>query len=144
MVMSLFTSSTFAQEVRGVETRRVIYHGEVYKLYYNTRNRNSVFFANSDEYFGFEFANRNKISVSVSIEVFYNGKEDGTLGKEIVLKPGEIYILKKPSLPRYREGSGYSDLWYDDTTAEKWEKAESNGKNYADQYYFKYKAYKLQ
>ena len=69
--------------------------------------------------------------------------EDGTLGKEIVLKPGETYILKKPSLPRYREGSGYSDLWYDDTTAEKWEKAEQNGKEVADRYYVKYKAFRL-
>lgn len=142
-MMNLFSAHVFAQEVRGVETRRVIYHGELYRLEYCTRNRNFVFFANSDEYYGFEFVNRNSVSVSVNIEVYYNGAEDGTLGKEIVLKPGEKYILKKPSLPRYIEGSGYSGLWYDDTTAEKWEKAENNGKAVADQYYVKYKAYKL-
>ena len=112
----LAATDLFAQnEVRGVETRRVIYDGPNYRDMYT-------------EYYGFEFSNRNSIPVSVSIELWCNssGYEDPILvtTKDVVLDPGEKYILKQEN---------NSIFWVHD----------GNSLNISD-YYVKYKAYKLE
>lgn len=109
------TDLSAQNEVRGVETRRVIYDGPNYRGMYT-------------EYYGFEFSNRNSIPVSVSIELWYNsrGYEDPKLvtTKDVVLDPGEKYILKQEN---------NSFFWV-------------HGSNSLEisNYYVKYKAYKLE
>ena len=49
-----------AQEVRGVETKLVKYHGSEYENYSGT----------SDLWFGYSFRNMNSIPVSVDIELY--------------------------------------------------------------------------
>lgn len=109
------TDLSAQNEVRGVETRRVIYDGPNYRGMYT-------------EYYGFEFSNRNSIPVSVSIELWYNsrGYEDPKLvtTKDVVLDPGEKYILKQENNSVFRIH-------------------DNNILNIND-YYVKYKAYKLE
>lgn len=110
------TDLSAQNEVRGVETRRVIYDGPTYYRDMYT------------EYYGFEFSNRNSIPVSVSIELWRNSSEyeDPILvtTKDVVLDPGEKYILKQEK---------NSIFWVHD----------SNSLKISD-YYVKYKAYKLE
>lgn len=119
------------QEVRGVETQRVIYHGESYR--YRDGNDFRAMPKESDEYYGFEFTNKNKISVSVSIEVYERGSIEDKIctTKEVILNSGESYILKQPLLYKYVE----SHVWPNS--------GEKNGRENADRFYVKYKAYKL-
>ena len=99
MAICLFATNAFAQmqEVRGVETRRVVYNGPEYSVGYNKYT----------EYYGFEFHNMNSVSVSVDIELYRretdtdswgNKKQDILIAtKTIVLKPNEIYLYKRES-----------------------------------------------
>lgn len=124
MAICLFATNAFAQmqEVRGVETRRVVYNGPEYKESGYTYT----------EYYGFEFHNMNSVSVSVDIELYRrvtdtdswgNKKQDILIAtKTIVLKPNEIYLYKRESDSGFRVHS-----WH----------------NYIDRYYVTYKAYKL-
>lgn len=117
VVMCLFTTSAFAQEVRGVETRFV---------------KDEVIEKNEDDQlYNVEFTNRNSIPVSVTMELWQESSGTGRdaepekllATKDIVLYPGESYVWevrKKKHGTRLR-----SDSWY-------------------DHYYVKYKAYKLQ
>lgn len=141
MFMSLFTTSLFAQEVRGVETRLAEYYGDKYPViiddgldnYFNRPHYKS-------EYYGFEFTNKNSIRVSVEIEVYRRNDNKDTneptlvTTKEIVLAPNEKYIMKYPVLRKYDRRDGKYT----------WENHEIGGKNIANSYYVKYKAYKLQ
>lgn len=111
-------------KVRGVETRRVIYDGPQYKVY------NEYY----TEWYGFEFSNRNSIPVSVSMELWirtrtsydsYDGKEQVVTTKDVVLDPGEKYILKQ------------ENNWI-------FTVHDRNSRRYIDDYYVKYKAYKLE
>lgn len=139
VLLFISLTSVLAQEVRGVETKRSIYNGESYEVYvasaraYNIGRKHS----NHTEYIGFEFKNLNSISVSVSIEVYRKGTNQLIDSKEIVLKPSESYIHKYPKLELYcsHKNLGYvNDL----------EEAEKYGKAEAENYYVKYRAFKLQ
>lgn len=115
-VLICFASvSAFAQEeVRGIETRKVAY--ELYDTYKDYYNRETELWR-----WGFEFHNANSISVSVDIELYeHRNGEQLRDTKTIVLKPNETYVFKQ-------ENNG----------AFKGPKAPEN-------YYIKYKAYKLQ
>ena len=121
-------------EVRGIETRRVVYDGPEYGYSYNMSR--SKYEKWSTEYYGFEFYNRNSIPVSVSIELWCQGYYDGyywlekpTLitTKEAVLDAGEKYIFKPERSDNFRE--------HQDTHMN------MIGIN---SYYVKYKAYKLE
>ena len=139
MAISLFATNMLAQEVRGIETKRVVYTGEEYKLYVDTRwgSREE---GKSDKYFGFELTNQNSISVSVTIEVYKKGNPDKMIEmKEIVLKSKECYVQKYPSIQKY-QGEPYNEGDYTSRMAYR----ESRGRSEAEQYYVKYKAYKLQ
>lgn len=123
MAMSLFATNAFAQmqEVRGVETRKVIYDGPEYECGYGRTEY-------STKYIGFEFHNSNSIKVSVDIEIYkagYNGKETLLTTKSITLKPNETYTYKQENNDAYRK-KGYQV----DTGA-------------AEYYIVRYKAYKV-
>ena len=137
MAMSLFATNVVAQEVRGVETRIALYNGESYDLMYEGRNYDYKF-AESTEYYGFEFKNLNSISVSVAIEVYKKGNPDKMIDtKEIVLKSKESYIHKYPIIPKYQGKIGYQE----DRNKEK---LAISGSYVKANYYVKYKAFKLQ
>ena len=117
-----------AQEVRGIETRRVIYDGPQYSCGYN---------CSSTKYYGWEFTNRNSCAVSVDITLSHQGgaysnNYDVTSipshvvkTQSIVLEAGETYIFKREEHQTTRVDynmSGYS----------------------ISEYYIEYKAYKLQ
>ena len=121
-LMCFASANAFAQEVRGIETRRVIYEGPKYSC--------------GNQYYGWEFTNRNSCAVSVDATLFHNG---GTYGnayhtevipstpvktQSFVLNAGESYIFK-------REGH-YST------------RVECNDGFSIDEYRIEYKAYKLQ
>lgn len=132
LTLSMFATSAFSQEVRGIETRRVTYEGPRYEdpgqglhsSWYNT-------------YYGFEFHNLNSIRVSVDIELYVRNKYDNYEPdklidtKSIVLKPNETYVYKRESDFSFMKGGnpdGYSISMHHDIR----------------DYYVKYKAYKVQ
>ena len=126
-------SYALAQEVRGVETKRTIYHGESYEVYHTAYSGNRRIDSEQTEYIGFMFTNLNSISVSVSIEVYRKDNNQLIDTKDIVLKPNESYVHKYPELTLYRRDIG-NDMEY----------AKKLGQAEAERYYVKYKAYKLQ
>lgn len=139
MAMSLFASNVFAQEVRGVSTRRVIYESD---NQYDADNGGK-----SGRYYGWEVTNNNSISISVDITLYQQGYEitssNGLVTsvspsviktQSITLKSKESYIFKNEDMCATRVDrqcpyiSGYDN-------AARWE---------IKHYYIEYKAYKLQ
>lgn len=116
--MSLFTTSAFAQlqEVRGIETRLVEYIGNSYSL-------EGVLVDENIPMYGFELHNTNSITVSVDIELYYKSSDGDKLvtTKSVTLKPGETYIFKQEKL---------------------WTFIKKEGR--INNYYIRYKAYKVQ
>lgn len=134
--MILMGSSVYSQmqEVRGVETQKVIYSGDEYNYYIGyTRHT-------SNDYYGFEFINKNSISVSVSIEVYQRGMDEDKIvaTKEVVLKSSESYVLKEPTLYKICMKDGALSCMVSGYDSD-----EKGGKEHAEQFYVKYKAYKL-
>lgn len=126
-VMSCVSIESFAQEVRGVETRIVIYEGSEYRRSYSS-DKNIY-----DRWAAFEFTNLNSITVSVDATLHHT-KAGVRSKKSFVLQPGESYRWKHEN--EYAPTNGYSDYnfkVYNDST---WE-----CENY---YYVEYKAFKLQ
>lgn len=128
VLMCLASVSAIAQEVRGIETRRVIYDGPQYSCGYN---------CNSTKYYGWEFTNRNSCTVSVDITLSFQG---GTYGnnydvtsvpssivktQSVVLQSGESYIFKREE----HRCTKVDDQSYDYPISS---------------YYIEYKAFKLQ
>lgn len=113
----LFTfamSIVSAQEVRGIETRRIIYDGPQYSYSssYSTR------------YYGWELTNKNSIKVSVDITL--SSQTNGVVKTQsVVLKPEETYIFK-----REEHVSTHVDDWTNTSPI--------------SMYYIEYKAFKLQ
>lgn len=120
-VMSFISIEAFAQEVRGVETRIVIYEGPEYthdKIY--------------NRWAAFEFTNLNSITVSVDATL-YHTKAGVRTKKSFVLQPGESYRWKhEKESTTLTNGATYFKV-YDGST---W-----YHENY---YYVEYKAFKLQ
>lgn len=87
MLMTILgIGNVYCQEVRGIETKRVIYQGEKYVIGKNTYYT----------HYGWELKNRNSIPVSVEITLNYKG-ENGieiVTTKDVVLSSGETYIFK--------------------------------------------------
>lgn len=129
-VLMCFTSmSLFSQEVRGIESRRVIYEGG---KEYRTSNSAYGHERYSTEYYGWEFKNCNSCGVSVDISLFTQATEDYgraipakvLVTKSIVLQAGETYIFK-PEI-------------YDTQTTHQYEGSTIH------KLYVEYKAFKLQ
>lgn len=131
MTMCLFTINTFAQEeVRGIETRRVIYEGPKYITGYSGNNTYAT------QRYGWEITNRNSITASVDITLYCQveincggNRQPAGVAKtqSIILKPGETYIFK-------REEHCSTEVKH----------ASSNCCPHISSYYIEYKAYKLQ
>lgn len=128
LTLSMFATSAFAQEVRGIETRRVTYQGPRY---------NDIGSSYYDTYYGFEFRNLNSIKVSVDIELYQQGEKNNPDKlidtKSIVLNPDETYVYKRESDNSFRKGNkddGYS--------------CAGGYHNDIHYFYVRYKAYKLQ
>lgn len=144
MAMGLFATKTFAQEVRGVETRLAEYEGDMYSVYaYPHVNANDTREFSFSTYYGFELTNKNSIPVSVSVEVYRRDEKEDRLvaTKEIVLASGESYILKQPKLKKYNDDSRPN---HHSVSSPVKSNLESYGKSYADYFYVRYKAYILQ
>lgn len=117
------TSIVLAQEVRGIETRRVIYDGPRYSYgwsgeYHSTR------------YYGWEVTNQNSIRVSVDITLWsqarYQGDQNNIVKTQsLILKPGETYVFKREE---------HRSTKVDDPDSD----------NPISSYYIEYKAFKLQ
>lgn len=126
-----------AQEVRGVETKLVKYHGSEYDY----ESYSGSYAGTSDLWFGYSFRNMNSIPVSVDIELYADVKPDYFADqyvekllttKTIVLEPGEEYIFKQESNSAMRvflESREPRDAPYN------WQ---------SENYRVTYKAYKLQ
>lgn len=122
VLMCLASTSVIAQEVRGVETRRVVYEGgKSYEYSYNHH------WYNSTKYYGWEFKNLNSCTVSVDITMYVSGNPAKVKStKTIVLQSGETYIFKN-------EIHDTRATWHDGST-----------NPYIEYYYVEYKAFKLQ
>ena len=130
-----------AQEVRGVETKLVKYHGSEYNYYDKYSGYNSSR-GTSDLWFGFSFRNMNSIPVSVDIELYADVKQNYSANqyveklqttKTIVLEPGEEYIFK-------RESDSAMKVFYESREPRDVPYVDGWTKNYR----VTYKAYKLQ
>lgn len=129
VLMCFASMSLFSQEVRGIESRRVIYEGG--KEY---RTGSSYGYStHSTEYYGWEFKNCNSCGVSVDISLFTQATEEYGRAipakvlatKSIVLQAGETYVYKpeiEATQTKYWQYSGPR----------------------IDQLYVEYKAFKLQ
>ncbi len=133
---------SFAQslEVKGVETKLVIYDGPQYEAAYDyySSYSNNLRVKSSTKWFGFSFYNMNSISVSVEAELYqeYDGKMVAT--KSFNLKPNETYIWKHENRDVFKvNDDGSSTLNWTDS------KKEPNGGYRCGTYYVKYKAYKI-
>ncbi len=110
-------------QVRGIESRRVIYAGPEY---HNGQDY-------SYDYYGWEFYNANSIPVSVDIELWsqaaYAGDDNQIVKTQsIILKPGEKYIFKREEHISTRAVYKWSGL----------------NRYPISNYYVTYKAYKLE
>ena len=144
LIFALMSSVVgFAQlpEVKGVETKVVIYDGPEYRAAYD-ENIYSYKYHSSTKWFGYSFYNMNSIPVSVEAELYshYEGHSLVTT-KTFNLKPGETYIWKHENRDAFkvnaRERGGTT--WWTDS---KKEPASYIG-NGSISYYVKYKAYKI-
>ena len=103
VLMCLASTNVFAQEVRGIETRRVVYDGGKRYSYIYDYNYHSTY---STKYYGWEFKNLNSCAVSVDISMYRQAHLEGPsydpinvpaqviATKTVVLQSGETYIFK--------------------------------------------------
>lgn len=122
----------FAQlsEVKGVETKLVIYDGQEYEYW----GDNARYKSHSTKWFGYSFYNMNSIPVSVEARLYENDKLYGPriiTTKTFNLKPGEAYIWKHENM------SVFEAI---DRVEPKYKRYSSEGYN---TYYVEYKAYKI-
>ena len=127
VVMSFISIEAFAQEVRGVETRIVIYKGSTYRRDFSSKD---IF----DRWAAFEFTNLNSITVSVDATLHHT-KAGVRSKKSFVLQPGETYRWKHENEYTMIDNSNnYSSF-----------KVYSNSTwGFEKYYYVEYKAFKLQ
>ena len=140
-LMSGIISFTQSLEVKGAETKVVIYDGPQYEAAYDyySSYSNNLRVKSSTKWFGFSFYNMNSISVSVEAELYqeYDGKMVAT--KSFNLKPNETYIWKHENRGedfKVNDDGGITFNWTDS-------KKEPDGGYGCGRYYVKYKAYKI-
>ena len=134
----------FAQlsEVKGVETKLVVYDGSEYEASTGSSRSGGFNYRSSTKWFGYSFYNMNSIPVSVEAELYKTHDYKGQLlvtTKTFNLKPGETYIWKHENTSAFKVN--YTNDGYYGWTESKEEP------NYYDvgrvTYYIKYKAYKI-
>lgn len=129
----------FAQllEVKGVETKLVIYDDQEYR-YYNYHLSRSGY---STEWFGFSFYNMNSITVSVEAELYYAGELVDT--KAFSLASKETYIWKQKHNSDFQVYSDYDSFEWSGGKKEVPADYDKKGSINGSTYYIKYKAYKI-
>ena len=137
VLMCVASTNAFAQEVRGVETKRIVYYdGSDYEYSYYRKTHYTDYQstdAYSSKYYGWEFTNRNSCSVSVDISMVKIG---GVIvkTKSVVLAPRETYVFKNEGINATRYDMNPANNSY----------YKSHSENAIDDYYVDYKAFKLQ
>ncbi len=136
VMLGFATTDLYAQnEVRGVETKLVIYEGSEYQdwkvIGYNYVEENY------NEWFGFEFYNMNSIPISIDVELCYmdidcygRTRKNVVTKKTFVLNSQESYIWKfedRDHFQAYNDGYQITKPQIGD-----------------HEYYVEYKAYKLE
>lgn len=132
----------FAQlsEVKGVETKLVVYDGSEYKVRDGSIRGGDPHYKYSTKWFGYSFYNMNSIPVSVEAELYCvleNGREKLEDTKTFNLRSQETYIWKQENNSDFKVNytvDGYYSSW------RKEGKSEPGPWN---SYYVKYKAYKI-
>lgn len=129
----------FAQllELKGVETKLVIYDGREY--YVKTYSEQ---YKSCTKWFGYSFYNMNSIPVSVEARLYENDDDDGPrmiTTKTFNLKPGEAYIWKHENMGAFKVNSDYDGDWTD----RKIEPLSVGMYNWGNSYYVEYTAYKI-
>lgn len=99
-----FTVSSFAQEVRGVETRVVKYVGSDYLSSLSDWNLEDPI---ESLWFGYEITNMNSIPVSVDLKLYIGSSENLRATKTVILQAKEKYIWKMESSPYARHFTVY-------------------------------------
>ncbi len=144
LIFALMSSVVgFAQllEVKGVETKLVIYDGSEYEVRTFSRGYRSS--TTSTKWFGYSFYNMNSIPVSVEARLYENYRYDGPriiTTKTFNLEPGEAYIWKHENM--YTPFQVNSDS-YGDWTDSKIEPLSVDMYHSGNSYYVEYKAYKI-
>lgn len=137
VMLGFATTDLFAQsEVRGVETKLVIYDGPEYKTWVSNgyRSIERIY----TEWFGFSFQNMNSIPVSIDVELCYlddynNNRRRVVQRKSFVLNSQESYIWK------FEDNTDF-EVYYDGY--EKTKPRRGSDSSYT--YFVDYKAYKLE
>lgn len=140
VLMCFASTNVFAQEVRGIETKRVIYEGEKeYSYEAGSYTYSGSYYRKSTKYYGWKFTNLNSCAVSVDISMYRKAHMEGPsydpvhvpaqviATKSIVLQSGESYVFKNETSAT--QAIGYHG---DEET------------RYINDYYVEYKAFKLQ
>lgn len=136
----------FAQlsEVKGVETKLVVYDGSEYKVEAGRSRSGDYHYKYFTKWFGYSFYNMNSIPVSVEAELYkthdYKGQKLVTT-KTFNLKPGETYIWKHENMDAFKVN--YTSCWncYSDCTTSREEPHYDESGRVT--YYIRYKAYKI-
>lgn len=128
VMLGFATTDLFAQsEVRGVETKLVIYDGPEYIDWISNGYRSYT------EWFGFSFQNMNSIPVSIDVELCYLGDYNSrrvVQRKSFVLNSQESYIWKFEDNTDFEVyGDGYE---------------KTKPRRVYSEYFVDYKAYKLE
>lgn len=136
----------FAQlsEVKGVETKLVVYNGSEYKVNVGRYHNGSFYYSYSTKWFGYSFYNMNSIPVSVEARLYEFDKYDGHIKittKTFNLKPRETYIWKHENMDAFKVNYRYcpscDNNWTDGNTEPQSLDWRSNS------YYVEYTAYKI-
>ena len=136
----------FAQlsEVKGVETKLVVYDGSEYKVQTGRSRNGDPHYKYSTKWFGYSFYNMNSIPVSVEARLYefdeyYGPKKIRT--KTFNLKPGETYIWKHENMFAFKVNFQYcptcNSHWTNGNTEPRSSDYSSNS------YYVEYTAYKI-
>lgn len=135
----------FAQlsEVKGVETKLVVYDGSEYKVEAERSRSGKSHYKYSTKWFGYSFYNMNSIPVSVEAELYkthdYKGQKLVTT-KTFNLKPGETYIWKHENMDAFKVNYEEDNYFHTEWTEKEEPNYDESGRV---TYYIRYKAYKI-
>lgn len=124
-------------EVKGVETKLVVYDGPEYEVLAGKSGSGSYRYKYFTKWFGYSFYNMNSIPVSVEAEL-YETHELLVTTKTFNLKPGETYVWKNEHIHSFKVNYNRNPDSYNDYTKSR--EVPGGG---SVTYYVRYKAYKI-
>ena len=137
--MSSILGFSQLSEVKGVETKLAVYDGSEYEVT-ACNDYGHSFTKHSTKWFGYSFYNMNSIPVSVEAELYEQETGKLVTTKTFNLKSNETYIWKHESKHYFQVNWVASGFGCNEWTDSK----KAPGKyNSSDEYYVKYKAYKI-